>query len=113
MFVITIIIVLSTCHYFFYYYYYLQTYCYINTATAIAPDSYGSFRESRRNGAYSLVAEPAVRGESAEAINEAFLDRPVVEAFNSAMTSSLDSTPDTPSSVSQRAAFFAQVDRKE
>ncbi|XP_042881684.1 serine/arginine repetitive matrix protein 2-like isoform X2 [Penaeus japonicus] len=70
-------------------------------------------RESRRNGAYSLVAEPAVRGESAEAINEAFLDRPVVEAFNSAMTSSLDSTPDTPSSVSQRAAFFAQLEREQ
>ncbi|ROT79783.1 hypothetical protein C7M84_001492 [Penaeus vannamei] len=70
-------------------------------------------RESRRNGAYSLVAEPASTGESAEAINEAFLDRPVVEAFNSAMTSSLDSTPDTPSSVSQRAAFFAQLEREQ
>nr|XP_045623518.1 serine-rich adhesin for platelets-like isoform X7 [Procambarus clarkii] len=69
-------------------------------------------RENRRNSAFGLVADPSPV-DSIEAINEAFLDRPVVEAYNSAMSSGCDTTPDTPSSVSQRAAFFAQLEREQ
>ncbi|KAK8737637.1 hypothetical protein OTU49_017428 [Cherax quadricarinatus] len=69
-------------------------------------------RETRRNSAFGLVADSSP-SNSVEAVNEAFLDRPVVEAYNSAMSSGCDTTPDTPSSVSQKAAFFAQLEREK
>ncbi|XP_042234899.1 serine/arginine repetitive matrix protein 2-like isoform X3 [Homarus americanus] len=69
-------------------------------------------RDTRRNSAFGLVADSSP-ADSVEAINEAFLDRPVVEAFNCAMSPGCDITPDTPSSVSQKAAFFAQLEREQ
>lgn len=64
-------------------------------------------RDNRRNSAFGLAADPSP-GDGAEAINEALLDRPVAEAYNSAMLPDCDATP-TSSVVSQKAAFFAQV----
>ena len=67
-----------------------------------------SCRDNRRNSAFALVAEPSP-GDGAEAINEAFMDRPVTEAYNSAIFPNGEAAPTTPSVVSQKAAFFAQV----
>ncbi|XP_063887519.1 supervillin-like isoform X6 [Scylla paramamosain] len=69
-------------------------------------------RDNRRNSAFALVAEPSP-GDGAEAINEAFLDRPVTEAYNSAIFPNDDAAPTTPSVVSQKAAFFAQLEREQ
>ncbi|KAK7055024.1 hypothetical protein SK128_005945 [Halocaridina rubra] len=69
-------------------------------------------RDSRRNSAFGLVPDSS-HGDSVEAINEALLDRPVGEVYsNAVMSRSLETSPDTPSSVSQKAAFFAQLEQK-
>ena len=65
-------------------------------------------RDNRRNSAFGQVEEPPT-SDGVEAINETFLDRPVAEAYNSAILPDSDAAPTTPSVVSQKAAFFAQV----
>ncbi|XP_050688505.1 supervillin-like isoform X3 [Eriocheir sinensis] len=69
-------------------------------------------RDNRRNSAFGQAADQSP-GDGAEAINEAFLDRPVAEAYNSAMYPDSDAAPTAASLVSQKAAFFAQLEREQ
>ncbi|KAK3866201.1 hypothetical protein Pcinc_028250 [Petrolisthes cinctipes] len=78
------------------------------------PTPTDKIRETRRNSAYSLIPDPSPT-DGVEAINEALIHP--AEAYNNNLSTASPSydptTPDAPSLVSQKAAFFAQLEREQ